>query len=195
MIFNQVSDKAWRLRSVSRRLTVIWRLLQTKKAWWLPVVLMTIVGAVVRFRHLDTQSLWIDEYLWVLLGSKELTAIAHTTDGYPPAYGFLVHFLLRAGFDSDWWLRVPSAVAGTLAIPLVYYVGRQVEKHCSAAIAASLLAIHPLAVWYSQEASPYSLLMLCALLSTLCLLAILRGGGLRSALGYEIGRASCRERV
>ena len=84
MIFNQVSDKAWRLRSVSRRLTVTWGLLQTKKVWWLSVILMTIVGAVVRFRHLDTQSLWIDEYLWILLGSKELTAIANETDGYPP---------------------------------------------------------------------------------------------------------------
>lgn len=140
----------------------------------------------MRFIHLDTQSFWIDEYFWVLLGSEGLTAIAHTADGYPPVYAFLVHFLLRAGLDSDWWLRVPSAVAGTLAIPLTYYIGRQVEDDSSAAIAAALLAIHPLAVWYSQEVGAYALLMLCTLLSTLCFLALLRGSSLLSALGYAL---------
>jgi len=140
----------------------------------------------VRFIHLDMQSLWIDEYLWVLLGSKDLATIAHMADGYPPGYGFVVHFLLRAGLTSDWWLRVPSAVAGTLAIPLAYYVGRQIEGHVIAILAATLLAIHPLAVWYSQEVGAYALLMLCTLLSTLCVLAILRGGSLRSALGYAL---------
>src|SRR5262249_37666799 len=158
MIFNQVSDKAWHLRSVSTRLTGTWRLLQRKQVWWVLVVLMTIVAAVVRFRHLDTQSLWIDEYLWVRLGSHDLTTIAQMPDGYALGYGFLVHFLLSAGVESDWWLRVPSAVAGTLAIPLTYYVGLQVETPCIAAIAAALLAIHPLAVWYSQEVGAYSLL-------------------------------------
>src|SRR5207237_8874136 len=44
----------------------------------------------------------------------------------------------------------------------------------------------PRALVYSQEVRSYSVLMLCTVLSTLCHLAILRGGGLRSALGYAL---------
>lgn len=150
------------------------------------LVLATTVGAAVRLIGLDAQSLWIDEYLWSVLGSKGLATIVHNPDGYPPLYGALIHFLLHAGLDSDWWLRLPSAIAGTLAIPVVYLVGRQVGNRTVAATASALLAIHPMAIWYSQEVGAYSLLMLCALTSTLCFLRLLNNGGLRSAVGYAL---------
>ena len=121
-----------------------------------------------------------------MLGSRNLSAVLHNPDGYPPLFGMLVHSMLLGGFDTDWWLRLPSAIAGGLAIPVVYFVGRQVASHTIAAIAAVLLAIHPMAIWYSQEVGAYSLVMLCALVSTLCFLELLRDGGLRYGFCYAL---------
>src|SRR5262245_9979033 len=69
MISNQAVAKTLHFPAAFLRASLIWRLLQAKIAWWVPVALVTLVGAAVRFIHLDTQSLWIDEYLWVLLGA------------------------------------------------------------------------------------------------------------------------------
>jgi uncharacterized membrane protein len=110
--------------------------------------------------------------------------IVRLADGYPPLFGLLVHVLLRAGLASDWWLRAPSALAGTLAVPLTYAIGRRVAGRAPALAAAALLAVNPMAIWYSQECGAYALFLLMALVSTLCFLRLLGDGGVRAALGY-----------
>ncbi len=71
------------------------------------------------------------------------------------------------------WLRLPSALAGTLAVPLTWAVGRAAMRPTTqpgqrwpdqaALLAAALVAVAPLAIWYSQEARAYALLALLTL--------------------------------
>jgi len=152
--------------------------------WLALVVLATAVGAALRLGGLDAQSFWTDEHIWSVTAARPPTEIMRLPDGYPPLYGLLLHVLVSAGLDSDWWLRLPSAIAGILSIPVLYVIGRRTEDPVRATAAAGLLAIHPFAIWYSQEAGVYALLALCALVSTAFFLAMLDDGRRRAAVGY-----------
>jgi mannosyltransferase len=70
-------------------------------------------------------------------------------------------------------VRFPSAVAGTLAIPLLYLLGRRVGGSTVGLLAAGLLAISPYHVWYSQEAKMYTMVVVLALASSYALVEAL----------------------
>ena len=148
---------------------------------------LTCLAALLRFVRLDAQSLWVDEYLWTLTASlSSVGRIILKSDGYPPTIALLFRGLKAIGLDSDWWLRAPSALAGTLAVPAAWRVGRRFLDRRGALVAAGLLALQPMASWYSQEAGAYALVMLVALLATLCLLRIREGGGIGAAAAYAL---------
>jgi hypothetical protein len=57
-----------------------------------------------------------------------------------------------------------SALLGIAVVPVAYLVGRELVSRAGGIAAAVLVVFNPLLVWYSQEARPYSLLvLLCAL--------------------------------
>lgn len=156
--------------------------------WRLPaaaaVAALTGLAAAVRLVGLGHQSLWLDEFLWSELARERFGDIFWVGDGYPPLYGWMLHVLTRFGLDSDTALRLPSALAGIACVPLVYRVGERAGDHRAGLLAALLLALNPLAIWYSQEAGAYSLLMLCGLTGTLCLFRLQQGGEGKASLGY-----------
>jgi uncharacterized membrane protein len=152
----------------------------------LVLALLTLVGAVVRLGGLTAQSFWLDEYLWTQNSAGSVGDIFRLADGYPPLYGIIVHGMMQAGLDSDWWLRLPSAIAGILTVPLTYAVARRVGGRGPALAATVLMAVNPMAVWYSQECGAYALFMLAALASTWCFLRLLGVGSRGAAWGYAI---------
>jgi uncharacterized membrane protein len=86
---------------------------------------------------------------------------------HPPGYHYVLHFLLQWCGDSEFVLRFPSAVAGTVAIPVIFLVGARFYSHREGLMAAGLLAFLMSPIYYSQEARPYSGLILLVLISTL----------------------------
>ena len=153
----------------------------------LSVIMLTLLAGAIRFGTLTRMSLWMDEYIWTLTASlTSLGAIFNRPDGYPPTMALLVRGLTALGLDSDFALRAPSALAGTLSVPALYFLGRRFVGHRGALAAAGLLAIHPFAVWYSQELGAYAFLSFFALIASLCLVALLDGGGMPAAIGYAV---------
>src|SRR5262249_54190994 len=75
----------------------------------------------------------------------------------PPSYYLLIHLVMRIG-DTEFILRLPSVVAGTLAIPLVYILGRLGGASRSGVIAAALLCLSGISISYSRDARAYALL-------------------------------------
>ncbi len=67
--------------------------------------------------------------------------------------------------DSEWALRFPSAVFGTGAVAISYFVGLNFFRHAlGGRIFAFAVAVNPSAIYFSQEARSYSLLLLLTLL-------------------------------
>jgi 4-amino-4-deoxy-L-arabinose transferase-like glycosyltransferase len=140
-------------------------------AWLL--ALITLLALAVRVWALGSRALLPDEgsSLYFSQLSPSLLLWAHC-DPHPPGYYLLLRGVAALG-QSESWLRLPSALAGALAAPLTWAVGRTALRAAAepgqrwpdqaALLAAALVACAPLAIWYSQEARPYALLATLAL--------------------------------
>jgi len=75
--------------------------------------------------------------------------------------------------------------AGALSVAAVAFLAREIGATKPAAVFASvLLAVSPLAVFYSQEARPYALVVLASILSHIALLRLLESGSERAFAGF-----------
>ena len=92
-------------------------------------------------------------------------------------YWVLFVWLRLVGFGaSEAMIRLPSAVAGTVAIPLIYLLGQRLHSKRAGLAAAALLAVNSFHVLLSQEARAYALLSCFTILSFLMLDRSLESG-------------------
>ena len=129
------------------------------RAGVLLLALFVLLAFALRVLRLDFQPLWWDEGYSVWFATHPLGQMAALTaqDIHPPLYYVLLHGwigLLGAGPVS---LRLLSVLFGVLAIPAIYLAGRRMLSRRAALLAAFLLAISPLHVYYSQEVRMYGL--------------------------------------
>lgn len=152
------------------------------RAQWLALGIIVAVGAALRFAFIGRQSLWIDE-IWHWTAARSIGAEGLAGVGRRDILTPLSHVVLWGSSKvlgtSDAALRVPSAVAGTLAIPLVFLVGRQWLSTRAGLLAAALTAISPFAIWYAQDVRAYPLALCLVCLILLGMHAAVRGAGRR----------------
>jgi 4-amino-4-deoxy-L-arabinose transferase-like glycosyltransferase len=135
-----------------------------------------LVAAAARLPTLAEQSFWLDEayterLVRMSLGSM-LRAIP-SSESTPPLYYVLAWCWTHIFGYTELGIRSLSAVAGIVTVPVVYAVARRLADRAAAVIAASLVAVSPLLVWYSQEARAYALATLLAGVSLLCFVSFL----------------------
>src|SRR4051794_18749782 len=142
------------------------RQLVRERADLVALVVITAAAAAVRLAALGAQGLDHDEattafgVLQPTFGGT-LAAVEHL-ERTPPLY-YLVAWLWTKplGFGTGAVdLRLLSAIFGTLTVPMVYLAARELASRRAGVVAATLVALNPFLVWYSQEARAYSLLML-----------------------------------
>ncbi len=133
---------------------------------WLLVGLL-LLAAVLRFYRLDAQSFWNDEGNSARLVERSLRLIIEGAAGdiHPPGYYLLLHAWWRVAGSSEFALRAFSVYCGLLTVALTAALGRRLGGQRVAVGAALLVAVHPLAVYYSQEARMYALLGLVSALT------------------------------
>ncbi|HLZ30992.1 MAG TPA: glycosyltransferase family 39 protein [Chloroflexota bacterium] len=116
------------------------------------------LAAALRWFRIDAQSLWYDEGISAFQLTRSFPDIvgAAALDTHPPLY----YETLKAWADvfgsSELGLRSLSAVCGLLAVVLTWLIGRRLFGPLVASVAALLLAVAPLAVYYSQEVRMYA---------------------------------------
>ncbi|NUP74974.1 MAG: hypothetical protein HOQ07_10060 [Sinomonas sp.] len=135
--------------------------------WW-PILPIVALAALLRFAGLSNQPLWMDEIASLhnaqILSRSGLPAVA-AQDHVAPLSAVLDSISIGIGGPSEFWLRLPAAVAGTLAVAMTYAVAQRILRDRAIASGAALFAaVAPFAVWYGQEARMYSLLLLFSLL-------------------------------
>ena len=104
-----------------------------------------------------SQSFWIDEATSVWFARQPVHALLTTLCDPHPAgyYVFLKPWLLIS--ESEAWLRVPSLMAGLLAIYFTYRLAAAKFGSRVAGLAALMLALQPLHGWYASEVRMYAL--------------------------------------
>ncbi|HEX6455686.1 MAG TPA: glycosyltransferase family 39 protein [Solirubrobacterales bacterium] len=146
------------------------------RAFWI-VAGLTALGAVLRFATLGLQSYHHDE---VVTASRVLrVGFLHAmnavgfSESAPPLYYALAWVWTQITGTAPWGLRSLSALAGVLTIPVAYLIGRELRGRRTGLVAAALVAVNPMLLWYSQEARAYALLALfCALSLYYCVRAL-----------------------
>ncbi len=119
---------------------------------------MAALAAALRWFRIDAQSLWYDEGISAHQLTRSFPEIlrAAALDTHPPLY----YWTLKAWGDtlgaSELGLRSLSAVCGLLAVVLTWLIGRRLFGTLAGTLAALLLAVAPLAVYYSQEVRMYA---------------------------------------
>lgn len=135
------------------------------------VVILALAGAL-RLLRIGASSLWADEAFSWLVARQPAWAILtqRLVPIMPPLYHFLLHCWVHLG-ESEVALRLFSALCGFLAIPVIYVLGKNLFSPAAGLAAASLTAVLPFHIYFSQEARPYALVIL---LSALMLWAFVR---------------------
>lgn len=121
-----------------------------------------------RVFSLDAQSLWYDEGLSVYLAGQPVTdtvSQSALTD-HPPLHALMLGAWMRAAGRSEFAVRFLSSWWSVLAVALTWRLGRELLTDAIGAVAALLMAVSALAVWYAQEARGYSLLLALTLVTT-----------------------------
>lgn len=135
------------------------------EGWFLALVFL--LGALLRFYALTGQSLWVDELAtWnQVRPGGGLTFLQQIRDGIQgPLYMAAVWPLVRWQ-DPALMMRLPAALAGAAAVPLLGSWAARVCDRRTGKLTALFLAINPFHIWYSQEARGYSFLVLFAILA------------------------------
>lgn len=154
----------------------------------LPATAITFLAAALRFLNLGYDSLWFDEVLTRQTAAAGFAAALAVRDHVPLLY-WLTTAALRLLPEHEVTLRLVSALAGVLAVPLLVALGRAVRLPRAGLWAALLLAVSPFAIHYSQEARHYALLLLFGLLATVLLLRALERDRRRDWLAYGVAAA------
>lgn len=160
------------------------------------VLWSTFLAWTLRVAWLGRKALWIDEadsYYFAIQPLRRI--IFGLCDPHPPGYYLLLNFILKLG-RSEFWLRFPSALVATLAVPLLFAVGSGLAARLGssrptriASLGAFLLAVAPLHVWYAQEARMYALVTTLGLLVVLCSLRCIPRLTFSSSVGYVTSAA------
>jgi mannosyltransferase len=166
--------------------------LETRQTGWhrygLGLAAMMLTGLALRLYTIGSESLWLDEGFSALAATKttvrEVLNFIYHEDLHPPLYYVILHFWIGLFGDSETAMRTLSAIFGTLSIPLVVRLGRDLMDRKTASLAALLTAICVYHVFFGQEVRGYSLFGLLALLSMVFWVRLFERPGFGAVAGY-----------
>lgn len=147
------------------------------------LVSAVVVSAVLRGMQAG-ESLWLDELhtSWAVSDSLSEVAERAAIGNQSPLYFWLSWFFARLPISPEIALRLPSLLAGCVLPVALYWLvtlfpaglKKDASDPAAAILAAWLVAVDPQAIFYSQEARPYALLILASVLHFGLLIQVMR---------------------
>lgn len=159
-------------------------------------VLVGVFAATVSAAGAARPSLWFDEAATLSAGTRsvpELWHLIHHIDAVHGLYYLLMHGWFAVFPHTEFWTRLPSALAVGLAAAGVVVLGRQMSSRTVSVCAGVIFAILPRITWAGIEARSYAWSTLAAVWLTVLLIAIVRRGRAHPAMwaGYGAALAVC----
>jgi uncharacterized membrane protein len=129
---------------------------------------LVAIALCLRLVNLGGKSLWLDEAFSVIVAERPALASLQNVDGFnPPLYFTFLHYWIQWFGRSEVAVRLPSVLASTVNLLLLYALGRRLFNQTVALTAVALLAFSPLEIWYAQEARMYSFVITAVLLAAI----------------------------
>ena len=147
------------------------------KSYRLYIIVACLLGIFIRLYGLDIQGLWFDELVMSFVGishDPEMLKILSINDLHPPLYLLFLYNWIQVFGSSEIIIRLPSAIAGILAIVFMYILSKEIFNRYITASATILISLSNAAIYYSQEARNYSFVLLFSTILTLYWLNLLK---------------------
>lgn len=156
------------------------------------VLWIIVLGAVLRLYGLGSESLWLDEATTARrVGMAYGALFTDAGNGSQlPLYFWISKLWCGMAGTSEFALRLPAALFGILGILMIYHLGRKLFTQPAGIWGAFFAAVNPYLIHYSQEARPYTLLALLAMISWYYMLHLFHDFRLKDAVGYIISTAA-----
>ena len=133
------------------------------RTFWI-VAGLTVLAATLRFATLGAQAYHHDEIVTASRVLRDGFWHAMEAVGFsesaPPLYYALAWVWTQLTGTGEVGLRSVSALAGVATVPVAYLLGAELSSRRAGIVAAALVAVNPMLLWYSQEARSYALLVL-----------------------------------
>lgn len=149
------------------------------------LVFIIIIGGLIRVYRLDTESIWFDEGL-AIYGAMNSSMFVDPEDLNPPFYHFLLHYWIYLFGNSEFSVRLPSVIFNLLSIVIIFKLGKALFNNRVGLISSLLLSFSWYNIKYSQEARPYSLMILLTLCSFYLLVQWSEKQNVRRNIAYLI---------
>ncbi len=138
------------------------------------VCVLMLLGATLWLGRLSSSSLFTDEALsWHDAGHSLSTLIAGVRryELNPLGYYLFLHgWIVVSHSTSEWWLRLPSAIAGVGLVGVLAWFTSLAAGRVQALIAGLLAVVSPFFFDYAQEARAYVFVMLAVTIAAAALL-------------------------
>jgi mannosyltransferase len=153
---------------------------------------LTALGLAVRLVIVDQPAAYDELYLYEAVHSRSLHSsmeVVVETESTPPLYFLVAWVAAKVGSDDFLWIKLPSLVAGTITIPLIYWLGVRTVGRTAGLIGAGFFTLAPFDIFYATEGRGYATLALLSVLSTICLVELVRTGRQRWAVALAFSSA------
>lgn len=130
------------------------------------LAVLTLLALLLRVSSLS-RGLYNDEAYSLALAQRGFAQM-FALFGYEPngtPYSIVLWPLIRIFGSGEALLRLPAVLAATASVPALWWAARRFTTPAGALLAAALLAISPMAVWYGGDARSYSFVVLATCLS------------------------------
>jgi len=162
------------------------------RAFWI-VAGLTVLAAALRFATLGAQAYHHDEIVTASRVLRDGFWHAMEAVGFsesaPPLYYALAWPWTQLTGTGEVGLRSLSAAAGVATVPVAFLLGAELRGRRAGIVAAALVAVNPMLLWYSQEARGYSLMALLTAIAALYFVRALDRGRRRDSIGWGIASA------
>ncbi|HEV7400203.1 MAG TPA: glycosyltransferase family 39 protein [Solirubrobacterales bacterium] len=162
------------------------------RTFWI-VAGLTVAAAALRFATIGVQSYHHDEIVTASRilrdGFWHAMEAVGFSESAPPLYYALAWLWTQVTGTGEAGLRSVSALAGVATVPVAYLLGAQLSGRRAGIVAAALVAVNPMLLWYSQEARAYALFALLTALSLLYFVRALDRGRRRDFIAWGIASA------
>jgi mannosyltransferase len=162
------------------------------RAFWV-VAGLTVLAAGLRFATLGAQAYHHDEIVTASRVLRDGFWHAMEAVGFsesaPPLYYALAWPWTQLTGTGEFGLRSLSALAGVATVPIAYLLGVELRGRRAGIVAAALVAVNPMLLWYSQEGRGYALLALLTAVAALYFARALHFGRRRDFRGWGVASA------
>ncbi|MBU3956501.1 glycosyltransferase family 39 protein [bacterium] len=139
-----------------------------KHLYPIALIIITFLGLILRLLYLDKLgTYWFDEMASLVIARQDFPKIWEylVIENNPPLSFLFLHFWIELFGEKENVVRISSLIFGVAAIPVTYYIGKELFSRKTGIIAGLFMSLSFFQIFYSTDARMYPLFQFLALAS------------------------------